>query len=167
MSTPDPHSRIRDRELIRLLGWWEDDVVDHVDDPIGAHDVCFYHLCGAVESERLTLDRQSDVLLVQGGSLAQRDGCLGLDLSGDDMVRQDGDKLILVFRLEECLDRSFRELGEGLISWGKDREWTFALHGFDQIGSSEGCGESFKGAGGDGGVDDVFLSSLVMICRGS
>ena len=83
------------------------------------------------------------------------------------MVRENSNELIFVFRLEQRFDRSFRKLGEGLISWGKDRERTFAFHGFDQIGSPKGCGESFEGAGGDGRIDDVFLASLMVICRGS
>merc|ERR1712203_709345 len=62
----------------------------------------------------------------------------GQDLSGQHMVRQNIDKLVLVFRLEQAVQSSFGESTKGFICWCKDGERTWRAEGFDKI-SCDNC----------------------------
>ena len=98
-----------------LLG--HEDFVDHVNDSVtrddvGLHDIggAGFHLAGAhFDGEFLAVDG----FCFAGGNISCH------DLARDDVVGQYGDQLLLVFRLEEALDRAFGELGEGLVGGAK------------------------------------------------
>ena len=81
----------------------------------------------------------------------------GHRLAGDDVVLEDGDELLLVLRLEQGLDGTLGQLGEGLVGRGQHGERALALERVDQVGGLEGGGQRLERTGADRGVDDVLL----------
>merc|ERR1712048_1156687 len=63
----------------------------------------------------------------------------GQDLSGQHMVGQNVDKLILVLRLEQCVQSSLWESTKGLIRRSKDGERTWRAEGFHKISRDNCC----------------------------
>ena len=47
---------------------------------------------------------------------------VGGELAGQNVVREDGCELILVFGLEKVFNRARWQLGEGFVRWGKNRD---------------------------------------------
>jgi hypothetical protein len=71
------------------------------------------------------------------------------------MVGEDGAKPGDV--LEEPLDGPRRELGEGLVGGGEDREGAGALEGLGEARRLDGGHQGLEGAGGDRGVHQIGL----------
>ena len=75
------------------------------------------------------------------------------DVARYDVVLEDGPELLLI--LQQGRDRSFGELGEGLIGGREDGERSFALKCFDQSGRLDGGYQGVEAAGAGGCIDDV------------
>ena len=76
------------------------------------------------------------------------------------MVGQDRGELVLVLRLEQALHRPGRQLGEGFVGGGEDREGARALQGFHEAGGFERSGQRLELTRLYRGVDDVLLRGL-------
>lgn len=127
----------RDYPFRGLLGWWQDDGVDHVDDAVAADDV------GGDDFGTCDGDAAFGGDLGGGAVDCLHVTCLdvfGEDFAGDDVIGEDSGELGLVFRLEEFFDGALRELGEGFVGWGEDGEWAFTGEGFGETGGFD-CGD--------------------------
>ena len=71
------------------------------------------------------------------------------------MVEQDVGQGLEVLWLEEILNGASGQLGECIISWCEDGEWSFALEGVDQTGSLYSSDQGGEATIGHGGIDDV------------
>src|SRR5579872_1159099 len=113
-----------------LLRWGNllrhEDGVDHVNHAVGAHDVGLRYrriidLHGAAvgaDGERLAVDRFCGM---------QLHGLSGSHFASDDVIGEDGDELLLIFRLEEFVDGASGKFREGVVRWREDGERAFAL----------------------------------------
>ena len=129
-----------------------------MDDAVGALDVGRRHL-GAVNHDAVRADLDGDLGAVDGGYLSaiHGDDGAGHHLARHDMVREDVGELRLVLGLDELLDGSRRQLGEGGIRRREHGERPRTLHGVDEAGSTKRCGEGLEGASAHRSVNDIWL----------
>lgn len=148
----------------------KNDGVDDVDnavvgDEVGLHDF------GVVDRNASIGDFEFHGLTLDGFGF-HRFYIGGHDFAGDNMVGEDCDELLFVFRFEQVFDSAGGQLGEGFVGGSKNREGSFALERFDQAGSFDRCDERFEVVGARGDSDDIFAGGvgfggfLVMIGRG-
>lgn len=78
----------------------------------------------------------------------------------DDVVGQDLDKLSLVGGLEEMVEDTGRELGEGLIGGSEHSKVAWRSEGGHEVTGLEGSHQSGKLGGGDSNIDNGTLSGL-------
>ena len=126
--------------------------VDDVDDTVGLEDICYGdggHTALGVSQHDLAAGRRCDEIfslygLECGLAPALHDHLLEFfctDLAGDDMVGEDLDEGVFVFRFDEGFDGACGEFCEGVISWSEDGEGAGAVEGVDQASSLDGCDE--------------------------
>ena len=147
-----------------LLG--QQNLVNDVDDAVGALNVGFRHL-GIVDPDS-ALVADDDLLAVNRLDLCTigQLGCVGgHDLAWHRMVRQDGNELLLVLGLQQALYGTFGKLGECFVRRSEDCERTFAFQPFDESCSLDCGNQRFEGSGLDGGVYDVMLLIMVAAPR--
>merc|ERR1712048_739594 len=113
------------------------DSVNDVCNTIGSQVVCTNHLGLVCIHVSLVDGDQKFLALNCLHNLLWLEIC-GQYLSRQHMIRQNIDKLVLVFRLEQAVQSSLRESSEGLICWCKDGEWTWRAEGFGKI-SCDNC----------------------------
>ena len=113
-----------------------------------------------VDLDGAAVDLDVDHLAVDGLGFIDARHVRGHHLSGDDVVGQDLGELVLVLRLEQVLHRAGRQLGEGFVGGGEDRERARALQGVDEAGGFERGGQRLELTRLHRGVDDVLLRGL-------
>jgi hypothetical protein len=113
-----------------------------VDDAVAARDVGFDDV-GVVDPDAI-IDGDRDTLTVEGRRFGHVHDARGIDATRHDVIRQDRRQESFVLRLEQRLDRARRELGEGRVGRGKDRERAVTLERLDQVGSRQGSGERLE-----------------------
>merc|ERR1712003_558825 len=79
------------------------------------------------------------VFAFHGGDTLEELQIRGQDLFRQHMVGQNVNKLILVLRLEQCVQSSLWESTKGLICRGKDSERTWRAEGFHEISCDNCC----------------------------
>ena len=110
--------------------------IDNMDDSIARVDIsrgdsCTVHHDAVANCER-------EWLSVHGGCRHAFGHCGGWNGTRDHVVEQDVCKNGLSFRSVKGSQVN-ASINEGLIGWCKEREWPFALEGFEQFGLDD-CG---------------------------
>ncbi len=73
------------------------------------------------------------------------------------MVGQNSHQLVLVLWLQQFFNRSFRQLGERLVSRGEYGEWPFTLECLHQTSGLHGSNQGLEGTSLHSRVNDVSL----------
>ena len=107
-----------------------------MDDSVACVDISRCDCC-TVHHDAVT-DSESQGLSVHGGCRHAFGHCGGRNGTRDHVVEQDVCKSGLSFWCVEC-GQVNASIGERLIGWCKEREWSFALEGFEQFGLDD-CG---------------------------
>mgnify|MGYP005625707085 CR=1 FL=1 len=139
-----------------LLGCGEQYCVNHVNDSVGSLDVGLDHL-GFVDHQGFAGRLDRNFRTIDGFGGIELGGFLRLNLAWYDMIGEDINEFLLVFRFEKSFDGAFGQLGKSVVGWGENRERTFTLKGIDQAGCFNGGHEGLEAPCLDRGVDDVFL----------
>lgn len=77
---------------------------------------------------------------------------LGADVAGNYVVGEDLDEGVLVLGLDEGIDSTGGELGEGIVSWGKDGKGAGTVESVDEAGCFDGSDKGLV----DRGIGRVF-----------
>ena len=89
---------------------------------VGLHDLCIIDLDTAIGH----LDLHS--LALHCLCFLQLDHVSCLHVACNNMIGQDGNQLVLVLRLQQALNRSFRQFGECFVGWSENCERPVTLH---------------------------------------
>ena len=100
--------------------------VDDMDDTVARTDVCLDDAC-VIHPNALVVSADRDVCAINGSGRVKRDDLGRINLSGHDVVREDGNELIVILGLEQMLERAGRKLGERFVIRRENRERAFAL----------------------------------------
>ena len=153
-----PAGRLRSQPVAvgtaSLLG--EKDGVDDVNDPVRGLDVSLGDV-RVVDHDLATLRHDLHAFAVDGFGVVHLDDILGEHFSGDYVIGEDRDEFLFVLRLEQFVDGSGRQFGEGFIGGSEDSEWAGALERIHQAGGREGSGQGGEITRRSGGVNDVFI----------
>jgi hypothetical protein len=57
----------------------------------------------------------------------------GGDAAGNDVIGEDGDEFLFIFRLQQIFDGAGGKFGEGVVGGGEDGEWTLALERVGEV----------------------------------
>ena len=108
--------------------------VDDVNHTVGRFDISRNNL-RRVNHDAFVTDFDRGSFSVHGLRRFQFHHFTRENFPGDDVVSQDADQLLLVFRQQEALDSACWQLRECFIGGSENCEWSFALQGVDQPGS--------------------------------
>jgi hypothetical protein len=135
-----------------------------MDDAIGGRDVRFHHP-GLVQEQAIVGEFHGNHFIVQSGGLLQISGNRSGNVSLDDMVCEDVNQLLLVFRFEQVLNGSLRQLGECLVGGSKDRVGSPALQGINQTCRLQGSGQGLEASGTYSCINDVFVLRMCILAN--
>jgi len=97
------------------------------------------------------------ILALHRGNTLEELQIRGQDLSGQHMVGQNVNKLILVLRLEQCVKSSLWESTEGFVRWSKHGERTWRAECFGKISCNNCRHQSGEIIHRLGQLNDVWL----------
>ena len=133
-----------------ILGAWQKNSIDYVDDAIRAFEVCRSDM-RAVDGHAV-IGRDMEVFAGHGSQLHGACNIGGRHLAGNHMQCQDRSQFGLVLGLHQLFHGACGELGKGVMRRGKHGKWTGVLERCTQIGSSNEC---FERTRGNGGIHDI------------